>query len=239
METQNTDAQDPSSKDSDMEGHGSLFSCCRGEHLQGVPVSFFGIHILGGLVLFMTDGIVGEYSGFVYSYAVADPMKMAHKTAGYLASVFWAAITVGRLGAIPLSYRFRPAGLLLVNLSGVIVTVLLLLIFYKSTAFLFVGTWFLGMFLSSIFPCMLAYTEDILEYQGCATTVLVTSAGMGEMVCQVMVGSIIQIKGSYSFLLSGMIIGCLGFVLFFILLFFHKTHKQHLAGGSGKTHVTD
>ncbi|XP_058860814.1 major facilitator superfamily domain-containing protein 4B-like [Acipenser ruthenus] len=239
METQSTDAQDPSSKDSDMEGHGSLFSCCRGEHLQGVPISFFGIHILGGLVLFMTDGIVGEYSGFVYSYAVADPMKMAHKTAGYLASVFWAAITVGRLGAIPLSYRFKPAGLLLVNLSGVIVTVLLLLIFYKSTAFLFVGTWFLGMFLSSIFPCMLAYTEDILEYQGCATTVLVTSAGMGEMVCQVMVGSIIQIKGSYSFLLSGMIIGCLGFVLFFILLFFHRTHKQHLAGGPGKTHITE
>ncbi|XP_041091823.1 major facilitator superfamily domain-containing protein 4A-like [Polyodon spathula] len=239
METQGTDAQDPPSKDSDMEGHGSLFSCCRGERLQDVPVSFFGIYILGGLVLFMTDGIVGEYSGFVYSYAVANPMNMAHKTAGCLASVFWAAITVGRLGAIPLSYRFKPAGLLLVNLSGVIVTVLLLLIFCKSTAFLFVGTWFLGMFLSSIFPCMLAYTEDILEYQGCATTVLVTSAGMGEMVCQVMVGLIIHIKGSYSFLLSGMIIGCLGFILFFILLFFHRTYKQHLTVGLGKTHITE
>lgn len=99
--------------------------------------------------------------------------------------------------------------------AGAIVTVLMLLIFYTSTVFLFVGTCLCGLFLSSIFPCMLAYTEDILDYQGiaaavkyfnrcgtvtvvklkcmcagCATSVLVTSAGMGEMVMQVLVGSV-------------------------------------------------
>uniref|UniRef100_A0A0E9WU33 Uncharacterized protein n=1 Tax=Anguilla anguilla TaxID=7936 RepID=A0A0E9WU33_ANGAN len=66
---------------------------------------------------------------------------------------------------------------------------------------------------------MLAYTEDILEYQGCATTVLVTSAGMGEMVMQVLVGSVIHSEGSYSFLLCGMIIGCIGFILFLVCCF--------------------
>lgn len=45
---------------------------------------------------------------------------------------------------------------------------LMLLIFYTSTVFLFVGTCLCGLFLSSIFPCMLAYTEDILDYQGTA-----------------------------------------------------------------------
>lgn len=103
--------------------------------------------------------------------------------------------------------------------AGTIVTVLMLLIFYTSSIFLFVGTCLCGLFLSSIFPCMLAYTEDILDYQGiikslrhsdkntvmrskdeeinctflyigCATSVLVTSAGMGEMVIQVVVGSV-------------------------------------------------
>lgn len=49
---------------------------------------------------------------------------------------------------------------------GVIVTVLLLLIFYTSSTFMFVGTSLLGLLLSSIFPCMLAYAEDILDYQG-------------------------------------------------------------------------
>lgn len=39
-------------------GHGDLFSCCQNDNLRGLPVSFFMIHILGGMVLFMTDGIV-------------------------------------------------------------------------------------------------------------------------------------------------------------------------------------
>uniref|UniRef100_A0A3Q3WZP6 Major facilitator superfamily domain containing 4A n=1 Tax=Mola mola TaxID=94237 RepID=A0A3Q3WZP6_MOLML len=114
--------------------------------------------------------------------------------------------------------------------AGAIVTVLMLLIFYTSSIFLFVGTCLCGLFLSSIFPCMLAYTEDILDYQGCATSVLVTSAGMGEMVMQVLVGSIIQTEGSYSFLLCGMIIACIGFILFIGLLLFHRIHRNYLTG---------
>lgn len=39
-------------------GHGNIFSCCQNDNLRGLPVSFFMIHILGGMVLFMTDGIV-------------------------------------------------------------------------------------------------------------------------------------------------------------------------------------
>ncbi|MBN3303104.1 MFD4A protein, partial [Amia calva] len=190
METQGEDVMAVTTKDPDSGEHGDLFSCCHSETLRGAPLSFFGIHLLGGMVLFMTDGIVGAYSGFVYTYAVAPPMDLPHKTAGYLASVFWASITVGRLVSIPLSYRFPPVRLLLLNLAGVIITVLLLLIFYASSVFLFVGTCLLGLFLSSIFPSMLAFTEDILDYQGCATTVLVTSAGLGEMVLQVLVGSV-------------------------------------------------
>ncbi|KAM4610683.1 major facilitator superfamily domain-containing protein 4B [Polymixia lowei] len=226
---------DMEAKEQETGGHGDIFSCCQNDNLRGLPVSFFMIHILGGMVLFMTDGIVGAYAGFVYTYAVAPPMSLPHKTAGYLASIFWAAITAGRLLSIPLSYRFQPVRLLMFNLAGVIVIVLMLLIFYTSSIFLFVGTCLCGLFLSSIFPCMLAYTEDILDYQGCATSVLVTSAGMGEMVMQVLVGSIIQTEGSYSFLLCGMIIGCIGFILFFGLLLFHRMHRNYLTGTSKKS----
>uniref|UniRef100_A0A8C6V2A4 Major facilitator superfamily domain-containing protein 4A n=1 Tax=Neogobius melanostomus TaxID=47308 RepID=A0A8C6V2A4_9GOBI len=220
-------------------GHGDIFSCCRNDNLRGLPVSFFMIHILGGLVLFMTDGIVGAYAGFVYTYAVSPPMSLPNHTAGYLASIFWAAITVGRLLSIPLSYRFQPVRLLMFNLAGAIVTVLMLLIFCTSSAFLYAGTCLCGLFLSSIFPCMLAYTEDILDYQGCATSVLVTSAGMGEMVMQVLVGQIIQTKGSYSFLLCGVIIACIGFIVFIGLLLFHRQHRNYLTGTQKKSAMVE
>lgn len=57
----------------------------------------------------------GSYTGFVYTYAVGPPMSLTHKMAGYLTSVFWAAITVGRLAAIPLSYCVKPVRLLTFN----------------------------------------------------------------------------------------------------------------------------
>ncbi|KAM9830921.1 major facilitator superfamily domain-containing protein 4B-like [Syngnathus typhle] len=220
-------------------GHGNIFSCCQNDNLRGLPLSFFMIHILGGMVLFMSDGIVGAYAGFVFTYAVKPPISLAHKAAGYLPSIFWAAITAGRLLSIPLSYRFPVVRLLIFNLAGVIVTVLLLLILPNSRAMLYVGTCLCGLFLSSIFPCMLAYTEDILDYQGCATSVLVTSAGMGEMVMTVLVGSIIETKGSYSFLLCGVIIASLGLLLFLALLFFHRLHRNYLTGTTRKSAMVE
>lgn len=209
-------------------GHGNLFDCCVLSKLKEFPLTYFGFHIFGGMVLFFSDGIVGSYTGFIYSYAVAPPMMLPHKTAGYLTSVFWAAITIGRLASIPLSYHIKPVRLLMVNQVGVIVTQFLLLVLYTNSTFLFVGTCFLGLFISSIFPCMLAFTEDILNYKGCATTVLVTSAGLGEMLLQLLVGSLIHTHSSYSFMLSGMIFGALGFIFFVVLLIVRHEHKKSL-----------
>ncbi|RLV88739.1 hypothetical protein DV515_00015348 [Chloebia gouldiae] len=207
-------------------GHEDLFSCCQSKNFQGVSFTYFAVHITGALVLFMTDGIVGEYSGFVYSYAVEEPLAVVHKVAGYLPSLFWGFITLGRLISIPVSYRMKPATMVFINVVGVLITFLLLLIFSSSVVFLFVGTASLGLFLSSTFPSMLAYTEDILQYQGCATTVLVTGAGIGEMVLQLLVGSIIHDRGSYSFLVCGMIFGCLAFTFYALLVFFHRMYPK-------------
>ncbi|XP_051531848.1 major facilitator superfamily domain-containing protein 4A-like [Myxocyprinus asiaticus] len=75
---------------------------------------------------------------------------------------------------------------------------------------------------------MLALTEDILEYKGCATTVLVTSAGIGEMLLQVLIGSVMHNRGSFSFLLCGMIFGCMGFIFFILLFFVQHNHKKSM-----------
>ncbi|KAM6044157.1 major facilitator superfamily domain-containing protein 4A isoform 1-T1 [Chlamydotis macqueenii] len=207
-------------------GHDDLFSCCQSKNFRGASYTYFAVHITGALVLFMTDGIVGEYSGFVYSYAVEEPLSVVHKVAGYLPSLFWGFITLGRLISIPVSYRVKPATMVFINVVGVLLTFLLLLIFSYSVVFLFVGTASLGLFLSSTFPSMLAYTEDILQYKGCATTVLVTGAGIGEMVLQLLVGSIIHDQGSYSFLVCGMIFGGLAFTFYAFLLFFHRMYPK-------------
>uniref|UniRef100_A0A8C5K0F6 Major facilitator superfamily domain containing 4A n=1 Tax=Jaculus jaculus TaxID=51337 RepID=A0A8C5K0F6_JACJA len=219
-------------------GQQDLFSCCQRKNFQGAPYSFFAIHITAALVLFMTDGMVGAYSAFVYSYAVEKPLSVGHKAAGYLPSLFWGFITLGRLISIPVSSRVRPSTMVFVNVAGVVITFLLLLIFSYNVIFLFVGTASLGLFLSSTFPSMLAYTEDILQYKGCATTVLVTGAGIGEMVLQMLVGSVFQAQGSYSFLVCGVIFGCLAFTFYVLLLFFHRMHPELSSGYDMSVSVT-
>uniref|UniRef100_A0A8C5LQ64 Major facilitator superfamily domain containing 4A n=1 Tax=Leptobrachium leishanense TaxID=445787 RepID=A0A8C5LQ64_9ANUR len=201
----------------DEAGHETQQTCCQNEMIRNAPYTFFAIHAFAALVLFTSDGIVGEYSGFVYSYAVEHPLDLAHKTAGYLPSLFWAFITLGRLISIPVSYKLAPGSMLFINLTGVVATFLFLILSQDSMIGLFIGTSLLGLFLSSVFPSMLAYTEGILNYKGCATTILVTGAGMGEMVLQFLVGTVIQTQGSYSFLVCGVSFASLAFTFFIIL----------------------
>lgn len=57
----------------------------------------------------------GAYSAFVYSYAVEKPLSVGHKVAGYLPSLFWGFITLGRLLSIPISSRMKPATMVFIN----------------------------------------------------------------------------------------------------------------------------
>lgn len=206
--------------------HTSIFQCCNLAKLRGRPASFFILHVVGGAILFITDGIIGSYAGFVYTYAVSPPLLMAHKTAACLDSIFWAAITLSRLAFIYLSYRYSAPRLIVLSLIGVVVIHGLLLIFFTSQAFLFIGTTILGLCISSVFPSMLAFTEDVLEYKGCATTVLVTSASAGEMIMQLLVGYIIQDNGSYAFMLCCTIASFIGFCLFLLFLYVTHIHRR-------------
>ncbi|XP_072308108.1 major facilitator superfamily domain-containing protein 4A [Eucyclogobius newberryi] len=206
------------------QAHVGVFRCL--DKLRARPPSFFLLQIVGGAILFITDGIIGSYAGFVYTYAVSPPLLMTHKTAGYLDSIFWAAITLSRLAFIYLSYRYPAPKLITLSLIGVVLIHGLLMIFYTSQIFLFIGTTVLGLCISSVFPSMLAFTEDALEYKGCATTVLVTSASSGEMLMQLLVGSVIQDHGSYSFMLCCTIASFTGFCLFLLFLYVRHRHKN-------------
>ena len=41
---------------------------------------------------------------------------------------------------------------------------------------------------------------------------------------------IIESEGSYSFLVIGLVVACLGFIAFIGLLFFHRMHRNYLTG---------
>lgn len=52
---------------------------------------------------------------------------------------------------------------------GATLVQVLLILFYTSCVFLFIGTCVLGLCISCMFPSMLAFTEDVLDYKGADT----------------------------------------------------------------------
>ncbi|CAG5984702.1 unnamed protein product [Menidia menidia] len=217
------DTDPPADPDVDSgHGHGNVFDCCKPAKLRGHPPTFFILHALGGAIVFITDGIIGSYAGFVYTYAVSPPLLMSHKAAGSLDSIFWASITAGRLAFIYLSYRYAAPLLLTVSLAGVILVQCLLLVCYASCAFLFVGTCVLGLCISSVLPSMLAFSEDMFHYHGNKTNNQ----------------HVIHSRGSYSFLLCSAVASFIGLGLFLLLLYVHRLHTapnvQPLPSPSGQ-----
>ncbi|XP_031681004.1 major facilitator superfamily domain-containing protein 4A isoform X3 [Oncorhynchus kisutch] len=224
------------------------------------PASYFLLYILGGAVLFITDGVIVRLNFATHTHthttAHCQPTNSCLFNPGFLhrihlhirsvSSPLSASHLVWQSDQCVLGICHRGQTGIYISVIqihttttnqcqpvGMIVVQCLLLILYSSHVFIFMGTCVLGLFISSVFPCMVALTEDMVNYKGCVTTVLVTSAGTGEMVLQLLTGQLIHSKGSYSFLLVSMISSCIGFTVFLNLLYIQQLHRSSQAG----THI--
>ena len=87
--------------------------------------------VLISLVFACYNGASLAYGGWIYTYAIE--MNLANATtAAYLTSVFWGALTLGRLVAIPLALRFSPRTILRADYIGAIVSLVVMLLFPYS-----------------------------------------------------------------------------------------------------------
>ena len=80
---------------------------------------------LVALFMFLYVGAEVGVGGWLYTYAVE--LGLATETsAALLTSVFWAALTIGRLASIPIAARLRPRTILVADLAGVVASVALM-----------------------------------------------------------------------------------------------------------------
>lgn len=79
------------------------------------------------LFFFLYVGVEGSFGSWIATYARATGVG-DEVTAAYLTSVFWGALTLGRLLSIPLALRFTPRRVLAFDLGICAVSVLVLLL---------------------------------------------------------------------------------------------------------------
>jgi FHS family Na+ dependent glucose MFS transporter 1 len=152
---------------------------------------------LTGLIMLLMLLYVGAevgVAGWLYTYAVT--LDLASTTsAAYLTSVFWGALTAGRLLAIPIAARFRPRTILLVDLLGSIGSVALMVFVQDRAWALWVGALSVGLFMASIFPTVIVWAERRMRMSGTVTSMFLVGASLGAMFVPWLIGQMFEARG--------------------------------------------
>ena len=153
-----------------------------------------GLVLLAVIFMLFYVGAEVSFGSWISTYAVT--MRLAtQETAAYLTSVFWGALTVGRLLSIPVAVRLRPRAILLMDVLGCIVSVGLILLLPQSVAALWVGAAGLGLFMASIFPTVLSWAGRRMTMSGNVTSWFLVGASMGAVILPSIIGWLFDISG--------------------------------------------
>jgi FHS family Na+ dependent glucose MFS transporter 1 len=150
------------------------------------------------VMLFMCTyvGVETGVGGWITTYALA--MGLADVTsAAYLASVFWGAFTIARLFSIPIAARFRPRVILATDILGCLASVGLIVLWPQSEWALWTGVFGIGLFVASIFPTVITWSERRMTMSGQVTSMFLVGSSIGGIFFPWFIGQLIGKYGAW------------------------------------------
>lgn len=144
--------------------------------------------------LFLYVSAEVSFGGWIYTYALTRNLGTA-TTAAYLTSVFWGALTLGRLLAIPVALRLPPRTILFGDLFGCLAGVGGILLWPDSSVALWGGAFLIGFSMASIFPTMISYAARRMTTTGAVTAWFLVSSSAGAMLTPWIIGQLFQPVG--------------------------------------------
>jgi FHS family Na+ dependent glucose MFS transporter 1 len=157
----------------------------------------FRLIALIGLVFGCYSGASLAYGGWIFTYAIK--MNLANATnAAYLTSLFWGALTLGRLAAIPLAMRFRPQTILRADFFGALISLLAMLLWPRSLAAVMVTSAGLGFALASIYPTTMSFSGELMTISGRITGLFSVGNSAGSMIIPWVIGQFFESAGPQS-----------------------------------------
>ncbi len=136
---------------------------------------------------FLMVGVEQSFGGWIYTYAIA--MKLGSITgAAYLTSIFWGALTVGRLLSIPIAARFSSRTMEIGDIAGALISISIILLFPGSQIALWAGAFGMGLSLASQFPTTFSLAETQMNITGKVTGLFLIGASLGGMFVPWLIG---------------------------------------------------
>lgn len=137
-----------------------------------------------GLCLLFYVGAEVASGGFVYAYA-REYLGMDAAAAHALNSTYWGGLAAGRLLAIPLATRLRPAMMLVSDLAGALIASVLMLTLTPrgvpgGAPLAWIAFGALGLAHASIYPTIITHAERCMRVTGRIASIFVVSGAIGE-----------------------------------------------------------
>lgn len=144
-----------------LEGHEDAEAGKSSKAADSPPVAPNFIRLLVMFFYFVYVGAETGFAGWVPSYALDEHLTSSNSKAAYLSSIFWAALTAGRVVAVPTAIFFTASQMLRSMLFMIMVSCFLGLFLLHTSYTTACGMCgFIGFALSAVFPVMMTLFGD-------------------------------------------------------------------------------
>ena len=168
-------------------------------------------------ILFLYVGAEMGFGGLIFTYATRAKI-VNEAQAAYINSIFWGALTLGRLLSIPFAKKFTPSQILIGNFSLALFFLAIILIFPTNPIAIWISSSGLGLAFSSVFPTVLSLGESRMKITGKVTGLFFIGTSLGGSLIPTMLGQIFEYVGDYQIMLALFFITLIGFGVLMALI---------------------
>lgn len=176
--------------------------------------------VFTALFLLFYVGAESGFGGWLYTFAITLDLASPAQ-AGAMTSLFWGALTAGRLVLIPFSNRIHPRHILLASVAGCLIFLglLVLPVASGSVAILWIAAGGVGLSMAGIFPGAVSFAGRHMRVTGGVSRWFFAGAGVGGMTIPWILGQMVEYLGAASvmgalLLVSTLMAAALGGLLF-------------------------
>lgn len=163
------------------------------------------------------------FGNWIYTYALT--LRLASPvTAGYLTSVFWAALTLGRLLTVPLANRVRPRYLLATDIAGMVLFMALLGVAAHAPGVVWVASAGMGLAVANAFPTLMNLAGRHMPITGSITRWFLVGSSLGAMTVPYGIGQLFEAIGPT--MLVVVVAVCAALAAVFLVLFLQQTRTR-------------
>jgi FHS family Na+ dependent glucose MFS transporter 1 len=175
--------------------------------------------ILFSLIFFTYVGVEITFGNWIFTYA-SESRLATDLQAAFLNSTFWGSFTAGRLIGIFLSKKVKPKTMLLINFTGTVFCLLLLVLFRGSVTILWTASMLLGLFLATSYPTLMVFAGSLFTITGSITRWFMAGSGLGVLLIPFVMTYLFDKLGIRVVPIVLFIVSLVGLMNLMVMLFF-------------------